>query len=1351
MSTQDLRNRRSTLLQRYQPGAGSQDPLQHQQDSAPIARSTSQRSLQNSSLLQKYYPKTTSQDLRTGPPTQSETAPSQATRSSSQRSIDKSKLLQRYSKQNSLDSQDVPKPEPQRYSSQKSLEGSKLLQRYNVANNSQEFTGLAPRESTPVARFQRSGSLDHDKMTRSSLLSKYTPRFGKSLDRNKPPPTSSYSNYSSQQSLDQQDSSRSISASQTISDYGGDHFDQYDAGNLRSRSSSLAKGLNRKSLQRDLPPPVRNQEIQKVNASLEPVTAETLPVVAASVPIMGNIASALPMPMLTAVTPAPILEVSAPTQEPLSETTHPPIPMPSVVSQPPPETPKRKEPVKPPRKDLATTAAVPYDSYEQEEEHEVEFYGRDRKYGSEQPEIRTEREDHFMDEESVGNGFTLTGTAVPPTPPRRRKKRFRDVTPSELTPFGNGLTSKPIYNSFTLGPETHVFNADVPLAQEESFTTPIPTPRRSRSRSQLSKFMDDDRTSRGAESYIFGAEDNALVKLAIDMSESNGYATVRKEPPPRPPAPIRRRKSTRSLGDQRQFNTLPNFHSVSPARPSHNYSTISPSRPPRGRSISSLNESATKLPSISKDDITQYEDIEAVEDQVKLHETLQSGEVVKKMKDRPLPPPPRPPRDTRKPRKFDNDDRLDFDGGAERITTFDTIEPRVIEEVEIAIQTDPVSEDFELDIEVSETIGKSSKTLQEILKEEQQAEIDRARQLAEASNLMRDIQKFRDSTSSLSLHGSRPETPSAMTFERRVSAPSTSQMMPSLSSENLTEQDLANIDDDKFIAELVKKYVSEEKVTDNAKKSHKTSEESKATVERIESEKMREIESMIVQESVQRDDVRTVQSRPSAPPRRRSLVSSTQDIPTSIEIPQNVIEEIVERIRTNEQQHIAELEQLHQQQLEDLRKQHDEQRLLQEQKLEEQQKILLEQQHQQLHETQQLKEQILQQQEHQMVLLQQQQQQQQQLLLAQQQQQILLQQQEKERELQREKERELLREREIELEKARERERELHHARELELQRARELEQQRARELEQQRLRELELQRTMELEHQRLRELEQQRAQEAELQRVREAELQRARDAELQRARETEIQRIRETEMLRAQETELLKLKEMERKMREIPIGENTVNEAEPSEAAVEEKTEVSDSVTLALEVGESIHETAASEDKPAVESTAIRPPPPRITPQIHAQFPYQEYLPYSLPPQPFYTTRNLSDDESAYPQVPHRRRRHHRSRRESTSEEEIQREPRKQRHGTRSPEPSIPALGGQLIRACGTSIRETGDEIMTILRASSKDENKRDLHIALIILIVIVAGLMALGMSGEQNVHHHHWDYFNPPGNSGR
>ncbi|XP_065077200.1 uncharacterized protein LOC135700598 isoform X1 [Ochlerotatus camptorhynchus] len=1024
---------------------------------------------------------------------------------------------------------------------------------------------------------------------------------------------------------------------------------------------------------------------------------------------------------------------------------------------------------------------VPYDSYQQEQEEEanMDFYRRDRKYGSEQPEIHIEQEEHFMDQESVGNGFFRNGTAVPPTPPRRRKKRFRDVTPSDLAPFGNGLTSKPIYNSFTIGPETHIFNAEIPLAQEESFTTPLPTPRRSRSRSQISKLNDDDRTSRGAESYIFGAEDNAPVKHNIDMSDSNGYAIVRKEPPPRPPAPIRRRKSTHSLEEHRQFSTLPNFHSVSPARPTRNYSTINPNRPPRGRSVISLNENQAQPSGISKEDITQYEEIEAVDNQAKLQ--LQSGEVVKKMKDRPLPPPPRPPRDTRKPRKFDQDDRHDFDGGAERITPFDMIEARVIQEVEIAIQTDPVSDDFDLDIEVSETMGevdKSAKTLQQILKQEQQAEIDRARQLAEANNLMRDIQKFRDSSSSLSQHGSRPETPSAMSFERRVSAPSTSHMMASLSNENLTEQDLANIDDDKFIAELVKKYVSEEKVTDGLKKSQKPADEPKRnySAEKIDSTRLHEMESMIVQENMLKQEMRVVQSEPSAPPRRRSLVASTQDIPTSIEIPSDMIEEIVERLRTNEQQHIAELEQLHQHQLDDVRREQEEQRKLQEQKLEEQQKILLEQQNQQLHETQQLKEQILQQQEQQTSLLLQQQQQQQQLLLAQQQQQLLLQQQEKERELQRERERELLREREIELEKARERERELHHARELELQRARELEQQRAREIEQQRLRELELQHTMQLEHQRLRELEMQRAQEVEMQRAREAELQRARDAEIQRIREVELQRAQETEMklkdierrlmesqasetqgddavsveeksetvaelLRTQDAELCKLKEIERRMRENQAREDEAASFEPkSETVGKEKKEATEPVTVAS--GENV----------AAESSPVRPPPPRISSHIPmaSQFPYQEYLPYALPPQPFYPARNYSDEEGAYPQAPHRRRRHHRSRRESTSEEEFQREQRKQRHETRSPEPSIPALSSQLIRACGTSIRDTGDELMTILRASSKDENKRDLHIALIILIVIVAGLMALGMSGEKSVHHHHWDYFNPPGSSG-
>ncbi|KAL1401091.1 hypothetical protein pipiens_006891 [Culex pipiens pipiens] len=377
MSTQDLRGRKSTLLQRYQRNAESQDPLNQPMNTAPMSKSTSQRSLQNSTLLQRRYSKTTSQDLPLGEPTpsgnlqqQQPQQQQQHSKTSSQRSLDQSKLLQRYYKQNSQDSQDgssqptapQQQQQQQQYSSQKNLENSKLLQKYGPqANHSQEFTGLGARESTPVARFQRSGSLDQDRTVRSSLLSKYTPRFGKSLDRNKPPVggAGSYSNYSSQQSLDQ-----NMTQSQTFADYGSDHFDQYDSRNLRSRSTSLARGLNSRSMQRELGP--MNIEMDKENEATEPITTETLPVVATTEPVMGVIASALPMPTFGVIPPTPMVETSKPALSVDTNKLKPVAPPPATVpqqqqQQPQPievETPKRKEPVKPPRKDLAASATV---------------------------------------------------------------------------------------------------------------------------------------------------------------------------------------------------------------------------------------------------------------------------------------------------------------------------------------------------------------------------------------------------------------------------------------------------------------------------------------------------------------------------------------------------------------------------------------------------------------------------------------------------------------------------------------------------------------------------------------------------------------------------------------------------------------------------------------------------------------------------------------------------------------------------------------------------------------------------------------------------------------------------------
>lgn len=88
----------------------------------------------------------------------------------------------------------------------------------------------------------------------------------------------------------------------------------------------------------------------------------------------------------------------------------------------------------------------------------------------------------------------------------------------------------------------------------------------------------------------------------------------------------------------------------------------------------------------------------------------------------------------------------------------------------------------------------------------------------------------------------------------------------------------------------------------------------------------------------------------------------------------------------------------------------------------------------------------------------------------------------------------------------------------------------------------------------------------------------------------------------------------------------------------------------------------------------------------------------------------------------------------------------------TQPPEPSISQLTGQLATACGSALSRQGRNLMNYLRSASKDEHRRDLHFVLFILIVIIAGLFMMGMDhSDRQVHHYHWDYFNPPGNSGR
>lgn len=171
------------------------------------------------------------------------------------------------------------------------------------------------------------------------------------------------------------------------------------------------------------------------------------------------------------------------------------------------------------------------------------------------------------------------------------------------------------------------------------------------------------------------------------------------------------------------------------------------------------------------------------------------------------------------------------------------------------------------------------------------------------------------------------------------------------------------------------------------------------------------------------------------------------------------------------------------------------------------------------------------------------------------------------------------------------------------------------------------------------------------------------------------------------------------------------------------------------------------------------RPPPPQT-------FYPSDFAPYSIPPPSFYQLRNPESDEemrhlhSMVNNAQQRRPRRHRHRQDSTSEEEYQRSRRHRHesHGAQSPseQPSILDLSGQLIRACGSALSQTlqsaSNSVWSVLQtAEPNDEKRKNINLVLIILIVILAVLMILGLSGDRTVHHHHhWDFLNPPKNSG-
>ncbi|XP_017955302.1 uncharacterized protein LOC108650621 isoform X4 [Drosophila navojoa] len=423
-----------------------------------------------------------------------------------------------------------------------------------------------------------------------------------------------------------------------------------------------------------------------------------------------------------------------------------------------------------------------------------------------------------------------------PQAPRRQKKRTRDDASVEkdADSFINGFGGRSVSNTFLQPHEDvivyrteHEYQHNIPLATPDTFTDGT---------SARTQRSEDERTSRGAESLILDVHTKPELlskdaaprveseeKFVIDILESDGYAVVRKEPVPKPTPPARRKKFTRSPGER--FATLPSIRgsrgSPPPARPPPPQQYV-PSEdsplPPRRRSAASLEEMTSglllksnyaTLPSAQPDRDRERQQAQLVEEEDDYEEpgalqrpesprsNLQSGEVINKMKFRPLPPPPRPPREKRSTRGGSG---LDSYEDSERIassSTADSTEQGEFE-VEVSTQTDPLPDDFICEeFEITEDMkiieprrpagGKT--TLEDLLRSteaQQPDEVDGAPVLTEDEQLAKGLQRFRDANQrSLSERSrassqadrskslSRPQTPSsAVIIERRVPTPS---------------------------------------------------------------------------------------------------------------------------------------------------------------------------------------------------------------------------------------------------------------------------------------------------------------------------------------------------------------------------------------------------------------------------------------------------------------------------------------------------------------------------------------------------------------------------------------------------
>ncbi|KAI4471304.1 hypothetical protein MML48_1g02276 [Holotrichia oblita] len=304
-----------------------------------------------------------------------------------------------------------------------------------------------------------------------------------------------------------------------------------------------------------------------------------------------------------------------------------------------------------------------------------QLYENERMQGIEQPNILIcspyyKQAFRYQDDHNIP--LQRYGNETPEAPPRKRSLKSlvseHDSIIDEIN-LPEHETSQPNIDMNKLEHEYIIPTPDIPPVR------PARTRSRTRSHSRATSQPEDEQQQQLPEPQQPCVEEPCVQQVCDYM----GYAVIEKNRHREPPLPPPTRKKRAAAKTDAKFFTVPRpLKEEAPIRPIRNYSTLVP----KG------SRSPTSFGKDEKEnlDLGQYIEIEDDDE----HSRLQSGEIVQKMKDRPLPAPPRPPRKTKD---------SDKDGPFKDITNqndLDEEEPPLktkLEEAEVSVQTEPLPDD----------------------------------------------------------------------------------------------------------------------------------------------------------------------------------------------------------------------------------------------------------------------------------------------------------------------------------------------------------------------------------------------------------------------------------------------------------------------------------------------------------------------------------------------------------------------------------------------------------------------------------------------------------------------------------